>query len=97
MSKARIYVDFNELVTDNIVLLSKDDTKADSQGNIITFYEGMPVTIYSEDISDNGQVDNLVAEGVAIKKDLSSYPIWQHVKWCCQIDSNGIIHEYDLR
>lgn len=68
MSKARIYVDFNELVTDNIVLLSKNDTKADSQGNIITFYEGMPVSIYSEDISDNGQVDNLVAEGIAIKK-----------------------------
>lgn len=93
MSKARLYVDLNELVTDNIVLLSKDDSK----GTIITFYEGMPVSIYSEDISDNGQVDNLVAEGVAIKKDLSSYPNWQHVKWCCQIDSNGIIHDSDLR
>jgi len=93
VSKARLYVDLNELVTDNIVLLSKDDSK----GTIITFYEGMPVSIYSEDISDNGQVDNLVAEGVAIKKDLSSYPNWQHVKWCCQIDSNGIIHDSDLR
>jgi hypothetical protein len=41
MDKPRIYVDFNEMVTGNIVLLSKDDTKRDSNGYIITFYEEM--------------------------------------------------------
>lgn len=97
MDKARIYVDFNELVAHDIVLLSKDDTKIDSQGNIITFYEGMSVSIYSDDVSDNGEVDNLIAEGIAIKQDLSNHPNWQHVKWCCRIDLNAIIHESDLR
>lgn len=97
MDKARIYVDFNEMLDHNIVLLSKDDTKIDSTGNIITFYEGMPVSIYSDDISDTGEIDNLIAEGIAIKQDLSNFPNWQHVKWCCLIDLNGIIHESDLR
>ena len=32
MDKARIYVDFNELVARNIVLMSRDDTKVDSNG-----------------------------------------------------------------
>ena len=70
MDKPRVYVDLNEMVTDGIVLLSKDDTKADSMGNIITFYEGMPVSLYSDDESDSGETDNLIFEGTAIKYDL---------------------------
>lgn len=97
VDQARIYVDFNEMVDHNTVLLSKDDTKIDSQGNVITFYEGMPVGIYSDDISDNGEVDHLIAEGIATKKNLSNYPYWQHVKWCCRINLDGMIHESDLK
>lgn len=82
MDKARIYVDLNEMVDDDIFLLSKDDTKIDSQGNTVTFYEGMPVSIYSDDADDNGETDNLIAEGIAIKYNLSNYsPGWQRVKW----------------
>lgn len=97
VDKARIYVDFNEMVDYNTVLLSKDDTKMDSEGNVITFYEGMPVSIYMDDVDGNGEVDNLVAEGIAVKQDLSNYPSWQHVKWCCRMDSNSIMNESDLR
>lgn len=96
MDKARIYVDFNEMVDNNTVLLSKDDTKIDSQGNQITFYEGMPISIYMDDVNGNGEVDNLIAEGIAIKNDFP-IPNWQHVKWCCRIDANGIINESDLK
>ena len=67
MKKARIYVDLNEMVTDDIVLLSKGDTKVDSMGSIITFYEGLPVSLYSDDASDSGETDNLIFEGTAIK------------------------------
>lgn len=97
MDKARIYVDFNELVNENTVLLSKNDTTADSDGNIITFYEGMPVSIYSDDVDDNGEEDNLFAEGIAVKIDLSAYGNWKNIKWCCCIDENGIIHESKLK
>ena len=81
----------------NIVLLSADDTKMDSQGNEITFYEGMPVSIYSDDVDEDGKADNLVAEGTAIRLDLSQYPAWKHVKWCCRIDEKGIMNESDLQ
>ena len=77
MDRARIYVDLNEMVTDDIVLLSKDDTKADSMGSIITFYEGLPVSLYSDDASNSGETDNLIFEGIAIKYDLKSYPEWR--------------------
>ena len=81
MKKARIYVDLNEMVTDDIVLLSKGNTKIDSMGSIITFYEGM---------------DNLIFEGTAIKYDLKRYPEWRHVKWCARIDWNSLMHESDM-
>lgn len=97
MDKARIYVDLNERVTEDIFLLSKDDTKTDSQGKIVVFYDKMPVSIYSDDASDTGETDNLLAEGIAIKHDLKKYPCWEHVKWCVRIDLNSLIHESDLK
>ena len=97
MDKARVYVDFNEMVESDIVLLSKDDTITDSHGNIISLYEGMPVSIYSDDLSDHGEVDNFIAEGIAIKYDLSKYPNWSHVKWCCHIDLKTLMHESELK
>ena len=96
MDKARIYVDLNEMVTDNIVLLSKYDTKVDNRDGIITFYEGMPVSLYSDDMSDSGEIDNLIFEGTAIKYDLNDYSSWRHVKWCAHIDRNSFMHESDM-
>jgi len=97
MDKARGYVDLNEMVTDDIVLLSKDDAKTDSMGGIITFYEGLPVSLYSDDASNRGETDNLIFEGIAIKYDLKSYPEWRHVKWCVCIDWNSLMHESDIK
>ncbi len=97
MNKARIYVDLNEMVAEDIALLSKEDTKADSQGNIVSFYDGMPVSIYSDDASDTGETDSLLAEGIAIRYDLRKYPFWEHVKWCVRIDLNSLMHESDLK
>lgn len=96
MDKPRIYVDLNEIVTEDIVLLSKEDTKADSDGNIVVFHDNMPVYIYSDDASDTGEEDNLLADGIAIKYDLKEYPGWTHVKWCVRIDWSSLIHESDL-
>lgn len=97
MDKARVYVDLNEMVTDDIVLLSKDDTKANSMGSIITFYEGLPISLYTDDVSNSGETDNLIFEGIAIKYDLKSYPGWWNVKWCVRIDWNSLMHESDMK
>jgi hypothetical protein len=95
MDKPRIVVDFNEMVTNKIVLMSKDDSKIDSEGNIIKFHEGMAVSIYSDDEEPFGIKNNLIADGNAIKYDLTKYPYWSHVKWCCLINKDGIRHELD--
>lgn len=97
MDKTCTYVDLNEIVTENIVLLSKDDTKIDSYGNRIVFYDKMPVSIYSDDSSASGETDNLLAEGIAIKYDLKEYPGWKYVKWCVCTDWDSFVHESDLK
>ena len=90
MNEARIYVDLNEREDVDIFLLSKDDTKEDSLGNIVTFYEGMPIRIWSDDGDDEGNEDDLLADAVAIKRPCSWPP---HVKWCCRVDLATLMHE----
>lgn len=97
MDKPRIYVDLNEMVTEDIVLLSKDDTKADSNGNTVVFYDKMPVSIYSDDASAIGETDNFLAEGIVVKHDWKNCLGWGYVKWCVRIDWNSLMHESDLK
>jgi hypothetical protein len=88
------YVDFNELMEIDVVLLSQTDVQKDVHGNDIELVEGLPIAIYSDDIGADGQPDNLVAEGVVIRnKYTGTFP---HVKWCCQIGPEGIRHQSDL-
>ncbi len=43
MKEPRIYVDFNEMIEKNLVLLYKTDIKKDSYGNIVEFKEEMKI------------------------------------------------------
>ena len=95
MKKPMIYVDFNEMVESNLVLLSADDTKIDSRGESVLLYEGLEVLVYMNDTDDNGNVDNLVASGV-VERNTSTSGWAARVKWCCRIDSVGIRHESEL-
>jgi hypothetical protein len=88
------YVDFNELMEFDVVLLSQTDTKKDAHGNDVHLTEGLPIAIYSDDVGEDGKPDNLVAEGVVIpNKYTGSFP---HVRWCCRISNRGIRHQSDL-
>ena len=96
MNKARIYIDINEMVDVNnlLLLLSKEDSKQDSEGNIIYFYEGMSISVYMDDIDENGKKDNILAEGIV---ELNTHSGWSsHVKWCCRIDKNSICYESEV-
>lgn len=86
------YVDFNEMLDSDLVLLSKGDTKTATGGLIVSLYEGMPVRVYMDDAGEVGP-NNLVANGyVELNRDTG----WSsHVKWCCRIDSNGVRREFD--
>ena len=97
MDEARIYVDLNERVDKDIFLLSKEDSKVDSKGNIVMFYENMPILIWSDDCDEEGNPDNLFADAVAIKADLRICSVWSYVKWWCRIDMSTLIHESERR
>lgn len=94
MKEPRIYVDFNELVEYDLVLLSQSDSKLDSAGNLIELYEGLSIKIYMDDVDELGNIDNLIAEGFVetntIKEGFGSV-----TKWNCRINSKGIYHESD--
>ena len=45
----RLYVDFNEMVAPDLVLLSQTDSKEDSNGNPISLVEGVEVKVFSDD------------------------------------------------
>jgi hypothetical protein len=88
------YVDFNELMDFDVVLLSQTDVKKDVHGTEVELVEGLPIAVYSDDVGEDGRTDNLVAEGVVIPNKFTRH--YPHVKWCCRIDSKGIRHQSDL-
>ncbi|NOQ25294.1 MAG: hypothetical protein GQ564_08020 [Bacteroidales bacterium] len=93
MKEARIYVDFNEMIEDNLVLLSKTDFTKDSKGNTIKLKEGLKVKVYSDDLSSCFEKDNLIADGVV---ELNTHGGWtKEVKWNCRINKAGIFNESD--
>ena len=91
----RVYVDFNEMVTPDTVLLGRGDTARDALGNAVHLHAGMPIGVYMEDEWE-GEPDNLIADGTVVPYDLSGPACWAHVKWCCRIDGQGIRHETEV-
>lgn len=97
MKEPRLYVDFNEMIEEDLVLLSKTDIKVDSDGKQVELKEGLKIKIYSEDTNDENEQDNLIADGYAELNTFREKLSWtSNVKWNCRIDENGIIHESDL-
>ncbi|MFA9392036.1 MAG: hypothetical protein ACERKD_19660 [Prolixibacteraceae bacterium] len=91
MKEARIHVDFNEMLEDDLVRLSDTDFIPNSRGKVVTLKEGMKVKIYADDLSSCGDKDNLIADGVV---ELNTHEIWcGESKWNCRIDSSGIYNE----
>ena len=93
MDNTRIYVDFNELIEENLVLLSQQDTKLDFGANEVLLFEGKQVDVYMDDIDENGYVDNLVASGIVEFNNTGRFPV---CKWNCRINKNGIRHESEM-
>jgi len=88
MDKPYFYVDFNEMIDADTVLLSAGDWKVDARGVTVQLHEGMLVSVYMDDLSGNGNVDNLVANGVVTQNTEAGWAA--NAKWCCRIDTDGI-------
>lgn len=93
MKTPRLYVDFNELIDDDLVLLSKSDFKLNSNGETIRLEEGMLVSVYDDDVDANGNQDNLLADGIVERNTFGGWT--SAAKWLCRINENGIYHESD--
>ncbi|NML39938.1 hypothetical protein HHL17_22245 [Chitinophaga sp. G-6-1-13] len=90
MDRPRIYVDFNEMIAEDLVLLSQEDTKRDSAGNLVQLFEGKTIDIFMDDTNERGEKDNLIASGTVEANTTGLFPV---CKWNCRIDANGIRHE----
>jgi hypothetical protein len=88
---AMFYVDFNEMVKDNLVLLSVGDVKKNANGIDVLLVEGMQIHIYTDDADPLGNPSRLVATGVVERNVAVDWS--QGVKWCCRIDAAGIHSE----
>jgi hypothetical protein len=91
MDRARISVDFNELMESDLVLLSQTDQRIDSDGNVIQLSVGMKVYVYEYNKYDDGEEELFTADGVV---ELNDKVINKNAKWSCRIDENGIITKY---
>jgi hypothetical protein len=92
MKEARLFVDFNnDLIEDDLVLLSASDTKRDSKGKLIHLKEGLKVKVYSDDLSSCNEPDNLIAEGLVEANTNDHWP--ETSKWNCRINAAGIYNE----
>ena len=94
MTKPMLYVDFNEMLEPNLVLLSVTDTKIASDGAAVFLSDGLEVAVYMDDTDEHGHPDNLMATGVVETNRSTGWGA--HVKWCCRIDVKGIRHESEF-
>ncbi|MDQ1811833.1 hypothetical protein RBA41_00805 [Massilia sp. CCM 9210] len=93
---ARIRVDFGDMLEYNLVVLSRRDEETDSCGAPVSFYRGMPVAIFDEDTDEQGNLDDLIADGHA--EPVTVPPPWcPDATWLCRIDKNGIRHASEAR
>jgi len=59
MDRPRIYVDFNELLEPDLVLLSKTDVRAELVWGGGCLVEGLRVYVYEDDTDEHGRPDNV--------------------------------------
>lgn len=80
----RILVDFNEMVEQDVVLLSREDTRRDSSGDLVELRAGQRVYLYQEDSDDSGAPCRLLATGLVELNDADDWST--SVRWRCRID-----------
>ena len=92
--RPKFSVDFNEFISNDNILLSKEDKKMDVDGNLILLKEGLEIDIFEIDYDDEINRDDIFASGYIVNcQHLNE----QGVKWCCHINNNGIKHQSEMK
>jgi len=85
MVKPKVYADFHNADANGRLRLNCVGTIEDLARQGITLREGLPLTLYSDDLDANGQPDELLVDGVV------SFPDEEHC-WVAAIDWDAICH-----
>ncbi len=85
MATPRVYADFQNLDDENRLRLTCAGTRRDLEREGIELQEGLGLTLYSDDANDDGQPDELLAEGVVQFNKVEKC-------WVAAIDWNAIRH-----
>ncbi|MDO4727416.1 MAG: hypothetical protein Q4B43_00260 [Bacteroidota bacterium] len=91
--RPKIEVNFNEIIDDFQVLLSRSDVVLDIEGNEIILQEGLEIDIFEPDYDEQENRDDIMASGYVT---LCCNPLYKQVKWCCKINEKGIFRLSDL-
>ena len=93
MKRLKVRGDFNGIFGD-LLCLSHSEICKDEFGSDVILEEGMELTAFDEDSDEDGNRDDLIANGRVERS-----PDWLQnhgSKWVLRIDENGIMHESDL-
>jgi hypothetical protein len=94
-TRHRFVVDFNEMVSPDIVLLSRDDMRTDVEGKLVHLEAGISVEVCEEDAGEDGRPDLLVGAGVVIPRPADA-GFGYGVKWCCRLNPPGIRRQSEI-
>ncbi len=85
MATPRVYADFQNLDDENRLRLTCAGTRQDLERQRIELREGMALTLYTDDATDQGQPDELFAEGIVHYHETEKC-------WVAAIDWNALRH-----
>lgn len=83
MNERRIYVDFMKVDNEGRLLLTCIGTRRDLEEQSIELREGLLLHVYSDDLDEHGNRDDLVAEGT-VRFDSANR------RWVLEIDHSVI-------
>lgn len=88
MTEPRIYVDFMKTDDEGRLLLTCIGTQHDLETHGIQLRDGLVLHVYSDDLDEHGNRDDLVAEGTA-RFDAANH------RWVLEIDRHAIRNASD--
>ena len=90
MSEARIYADFQNLDDQNRIRLDSIGTREDLDRSGLDLREGLRISLYTDDADDEGNPDDLLAEGTV---EFNA----EEQCWVVAVDWNRLTHASEVR